>query len=116
MANMAKIYLEELHRVEHYYVKENMCVRERCPCSTKVDQNAFGVRASELDNLEIYEGEISTFYFECYLPKVEEKALEPLDERFVKLIETWEIEHDCSGLCKVPLFYFFKGNANGPPK
>jgi hypothetical protein len=56
MANMALTYLDEIHKIEHYYVRENMCVKNRCPCSTKIDRNAFGVRSSELDSLEIFEG------------------------------------------------------------
>ena len=116
MATMALTYLDEIHKVEHYYVRENMCVRNRCPCSTKIDQNAFGVRASELDSLEIYEGQISNFYFECYQQKVLDQSFDPIDERFVNLLSEWESQNECSGLCKTPLFYFYKGNQNGPPK
>ena len=110
MANMALTYLDEIHKVEHYYVRENMCIKNRCPCSTKIDQNAFGVRSSELNSLEIFEGQISNFYFECYAQKVEDKSFDPIDERFVSILAEWESENECSGLCKTPLFYFYKGN------
>ena len=110
MATMAYDYIDGLHRIEFDYVSENMCRRNKCPCSTKIDPGVFGLRQIELNSLEIFEGSISNFYFECYLPLVDAEKMDPLEDKTIDLLELWETEKDCSGICKVPLFYFYKGN------
>ena len=71
MTRVTEHYVGRLHEVESRYVRENMCVKNRCECSNKIEPSAFGIRKPEFDDLSYAEGEVDNFYTDCYQPLVE---------------------------------------------
>jgi len=43
------------------------------------------------------------------------KKVEEIDEGVLAVMEELEYKDNCSGLCELPLFYFFKESNNTPP-
>jgi hypothetical protein len=115
MTDIVESYTVRLHEVERQYVGEYMCITDRCECSNKIEPASFGIRISEFDSLSYSEGEVDTFYEDCYLPLVETGVLKALPEEFLDLLKNFEEKYDCSGICEPPLFYFFKTNQYGAP-
>jgi hypothetical protein len=80
MTDVLSAFAVRLHEVELKYVQEYMCVTDRCECSNKIEPAVFGIRKSEFEDLSYSEGDVDTFYDDCYLPMVEKGFLEPLPE------------------------------------
>ena len=74
-------------------IDENMCIPDICPCD---DSNV-------------------SFYHHCYLPMVDQGRIEEIPQKFLNFLEQMEEDHDCSGFCEKPNFFFFRTNDFGTP-
>mmetsp|Transcript_32154 Transcript_32154/g.49169 ORF Transcript_32154/g.49169 Transcript_32154/m.49169 type:complete len:107 (-) Transcript_32154:62-382(-) len=92
-----------------------MCSADFCPCSATLDPLVFGNRSSEFEGLDLT-GSNLKFYEDCYLGQLINKNVsEPLDQEFLALLERFEVQYDCGGICETNLFYFFGSNLKGSP-
>ena len=91
-----------------------MCKKEYCPCRSSVDPAFYGDRKDEFDKLTMT-GTVTSFYKDCYKPLVEKRIVSKLDDYFLTLLEEFEVEYRCGGICETNLFWFFESAKNGPP-
>jgi hypothetical protein len=81
-----------------------MC-SDSCPCETL--QEKFWIDTDiELDQFN-QKGSITNFK-DCYKKLVDSKIVEAIDPYILKIYENFEETNKCSGLCKVPYFWFSK--------
>lgn len=114
-ALITEVYLKSFYDVEFQYIERYMCVADACPCSPEISKAMFGSRAAELDKLDTRTGIALRYHDDCYKAKVAQGKLAALSPEFLSLLKQMETEHNCQGLCKPGLFYFFKSNKDGPP-
>ena len=113
---MTEVYLNTFFEIQHDYIERAMC-RTACPCSPKINPDLFGQRKEEfsLRGLDTLSGLVSSFYDDCYVPRVESKEMAAIDSHILDLVRDMERTHNCQGLCKANLFYFFRSSQYGPP-
>ncbi len=94
----------EMDSLKNRYINKHMCSKV-CPCA-KVNSTLWGDRASELSTRN-FNGSYSTFD-SCYSNMTSNGVIPKLSEDLLSLVKYMESSLDCLGLCKPPLFYFYK--------
>ena len=92
-----------------------MCHKKECPCSNVIDPQLYGDRSVEFGSSISLTGHVTKFYDQCYKVLKEKKKVHELNKYFLTLLEEMEIQHNCGGICKTNLFWFFKTAKFGPP-
>ena len=107
--------MENVFNADENYLKRYMCVKDFCPCSNDLESILFGDRQAEFEKLE-NTGEVLTFYKDCYQDILLKKGLVPeLPKILLVLMERFEVEKKCGGICGTNLFHFFHSNMKGSP-
>ena len=95
-----------------------MCNGDFCPCAPTVNPDNYGDRADEFELLDTT-GRVLRFYEDCYEPVLMSSDtginMEGFTEEILYMLEEFEVEFNCAGLCETQLFFFFKSAKNGPP-
>mmetsp|Transcript_4553 Transcript_4553/g.7746 ORF Transcript_4553/g.7746 Transcript_4553/m.7746 type:complete len:98 (-) Transcript_4553:100-393(-) len=92
-----------------------MCNNAFCDCSSDLDPVLFGDRQAEVE-VKDRTGDVLKFYEDCYLNiLLKNGQVEAFSTDFLAMLERFEIEYNCGGLCETNLFYFFGTNLNGSP-
>ena len=93
---IAQTYVDSFYQVSHHYIDLNMCRPNRCSC-----------QKPEANFTESYDFSGTYVSFkDCYHDMVNKGQLRQLPLDFIKLIELFESEHNCNGLCLRQDFYF----------
>jgi len=115
LTSISKQLVEQLNEVEYHYLDRYMCKQEYCPCSETIVAARFGERANLFSTEYSNSGEVSKFYEHCYLKLVSENQVEVIDPAILTVLEKLEVENNCSGICEIPMFFFFKASNQTPP-
>jgi hypothetical protein len=105
------------------YIGKYMCNGDFCPCAPTVSPDNYGTRADEFKLLDTT-GRVLRFYEDCYLPVLMSDTgylgqysmnKTGFTDEILYMLEEFEVEYNCAGLCETQLFFFFQSAKNGPP-